>query len=49
VESRELSKRGRRLVRTAEITDKKGQVLARGRAVFVIVDPNHVFRKALAK
>ena len=46
VESRELSKRGRRLVRTAEITGKKGQVLARGRAVFVIVDPDHVFRKA---
>lgn len=43
VESREISKRGRRLVRTAEIVDVKGTVLARARGVFVIIDPHRVF------
>src|SRR6266404_3478534 len=37
VESRELSKRGRRLTHTAEILDHKGSVLAKGRGVFVII------------
>ena len=45
VESREISKRGRRLVRTAEIVDEKGTVLARSRGVFVIIDPHRVFRR----
>ena len=44
VESREVSKRGRRLTRVAEITDEKGTVLARSRGVFVIIDPQHVFK-----
>ena len=44
VESREISKRGRRLTRVAEIVDEKGSVLARGRGVFVIIDPQRVFR-----
>lgn len=45
VESREISKRGRRLTRVAEITDEKGTVLARSRGVFVIIDPARVFRQ----
>lgn len=43
VESREISKRGRRLVRAAEIIDENGTVLARARGVFVIIDPHRVF------
>src|SRR6059058_4886417 len=45
VESREISKRGRRLTRVAEIIDEKGTVLARSRGVFVIIDPARVFKK----
>src|SRR5438067_5597667 len=45
VESRELSKRGRRLTHEAEITDGKGTVLARSRGVFVIINPQQVFRR----
>jgi uncharacterized protein (TIGR00369 family) len=45
VESREISKRGRRLMRVAEILDEKGTVLARSRGVFVIIDPQRVFKK----
>jgi len=44
VESREVSKRGRRLMRVAEIIDEKGTVLARSRGVFVIIDPQRVFK-----
>lgn len=43
VESREVSKRGRRLTRVAEICDANGNVLARSRGVFVIIDPHRVF------
>ena len=45
VESREISKRGRRLTRVAEILDAEGTVLARSRGVFVIIDPQRVFRR----
>jgi uncharacterized protein (TIGR00369 family) len=45
VESRELHKRGRRLTHTAEILDQKGSVLARGRGVFVIINPKDVFSR----
>src|SRR6202051_2543950 len=45
VESREISKRGRRLTRVAEIFDEKGTVLARSRGVFLIIDPARVFRR----
>ena len=44
VESREISKRGRKLIRVAEIRDKNGIVLARSRGVFVIIDPRRVFK-----
>jgi len=39
VESREVSVRGRRHVNMAEILNRKGEVLARGRAVFIAIDP----------
>jgi uncharacterized protein (TIGR00369 family) len=45
VSSRHVSKRGRRLIHTAEIRDEKGTVLARSRGVFVILGDAHVFRK----
>jgi uncharacterized protein (TIGR00369 family) len=45
VECREISKRGRRLTRVAEIMDQTGTVLARSRGVFVIIDPHRVFRR----
>ena len=44
VESREINKRGRRLTRVAEILDEKGTVLARSRGVFIIIDPQRVFK-----
>ena len=45
VESRELTKRGRRLIHRAEILNQEGTVLARGRGVFVIIDSKRVFRQ----
>lgn len=45
VESKEVSKRGRRLIRVAEIFDEQGTVLARSRGVFVIIDPHRVFKR----
>jgi uncharacterized protein (TIGR00369 family) len=49
VESREISKRGRRLTRVAEIIDEKGTVLARSRGVFIIIDPAKVFRTTVER
>jgi acyl-coenzyme A thioesterase PaaI-like protein len=45
VESREVSVRRRRHVNIAEILNRKGQVLARGRAVFIAIDPERMFAK----
>ena len=45
VESRELTKRGRRLIHRAEILNQEGTVLARGRGVFVIINAKRVFRQ----
>ena len=45
VESREISKRERRLTRIAEICDEKGTVLARSRGVFVLLNSRHAFRQ----
>src|SRR6202171_130205 len=39
VESREVSVRGRRHVNMGEILNQKDDVLARGRAVFIAIDP----------
>jgi len=45
VESGEISKRGRRLTRIAEIVDQKGTVLARSRGIFVLLNSGHAFRR----
>lgn len=45
VQSHEVGRRGRRLTRIAEITGTRGTVLARSRGVFVILDPDHAFRR----
>jgi uncharacterized protein (TIGR00369 family) len=39
VESREVSVQGRRHVNMGEIMNQKGEVLARGRALFIAIDP----------
>ena len=44
-ESHEISKRGRRLTRVAEIRDSTGTVLARSRGLFVLLDAYHAFRR----
>jgi uncharacterized protein (TIGR00369 family) len=45
VESHELSKRGRRLTHTAEISDATGKLLARSKGVFIIIDPGKLFAR----
>jgi uncharacterized protein (TIGR00369 family) len=45
VESHEQSKRGRRLIHFAEISDANGTVLARSRGTFIIIDPEKLFRR----
>ena len=49
VESWESSVRGRRHVNVAEIRDAKGGVLAKGRALFIAVDPHRMFAQYLKK
>jgi uncharacterized protein (TIGR00369 family) len=45
VEAHDVGRRGRRLTRTAEILDQSGNVLAKGRGVFVIINPMQVFKR----
>jgi acyl-CoA thioesterase FadM len=45
VESREVSVKGRRHINMAEILNKQGEVLARGRGLFVAIDPRKMFAK----
>jgi len=45
VESREESVNGRRHVNVAQILNQKGEVLARGRALFIAIDPHKMFGK----
>jgi uncharacterized protein (TIGR00369 family) len=45
VEACELHRRGRTLIRDAEIIDQQGRTLAKGRGVFVIINPKQVFRR----
>jgi len=45
VESREQRVRGREHVNVAEILDQKGEVLARGRGLFIAIDPHKMFAK----
>jgi uncharacterized protein (TIGR00369 family) len=49
VESREVSVRGRRHVNMGEILNEKGEVLARGRGVFIAIDPQRMFGKFVEK
>ena len=48
VESRELSKRGRRLTHVAEIFDASGNLLARSRGIFIVIDPKRVFAASVS-
>ena len=45
VESREVKVTGREHVNMAEILNQKGEVLARGRGVFIAIDPQRMFAK----
>ncbi len=45
VESHEVRVRGRRHINAATILDGRGQVLARGRATFIAIDPVKMFAK----
>ncbi len=45
VESREVSVRGRKHVNMGEILNQKGEVLARGRALFIAVDAQRMFAR----
>jgi acyl-CoA thioesterase FadM len=45
VESRELSVQGRRHVNVAEILNSNDEVLARGKALFIAIDPQKMFAK----
>ena len=49
VRSREVSVRGRKHVNMAEILDGKDQVLARGRGLFIAIDPHKMFAKFVDK
>lgn len=49
VESREVRVQGRRHVNEGEILDKNGEVLARGRATFIAIDPHRMFAKFVEK
>jgi uncharacterized protein (TIGR00369 family) len=43
VESREVKVKGRRHINAAEILNQKGEVLARGRGLFIAIDPHKMF------
>lgn len=45
VEAYELQRRGRTMIRHAEIIDQQERTLAKGRGVFVIINPKQVFRR----
>ncbi len=45
VESREVKVKGRRHIIMAEILNQKGEVLARGRGLFIAIDPHKMFAK----
>lgn len=47
VEGWEVRKRGRRLMHAAELRNPQGQVLARSRGTFVIIDPEKMFARHL--
>lgn len=45
VESREVKVKGREHVNMAEILNQKGELLARGRGLFIAIDPHKMFSK----
>jgi uncharacterized protein (TIGR00369 family) len=45
VESREVAVHGRQHVNMAEIMNKEGEVLARGKGIFIAIDPEKMFGK----
>ena len=45
VESREVRVHGRHHINMAEILNPKGEVLARGRGLFIAIDPHKMFAK----
>ena len=45
VEACELHRRGRTFIRQAEILDQQERTLAKGRGVFVIINPKQVFQR----
>jgi uncharacterized protein (TIGR00369 family) len=45
VESREVKVSGRQHINMAEILNQKGEVLARGRGLFIAIDPQKMFSK----
>jgi len=45
VESHEVQVRGRKHVSVAEILNSKGEVLARGKGLFIAIDPQKMFAK----
>ena len=45
VESREVKVKGRRHINMAEILNQKSEVLARGRGLFIAIDPHKMFAK----
>ena len=49
VESREESVTGRKHINVAEILNQQGEVLARGRATFIAVDPQKMFARFVEK
>jgi uncharacterized protein (TIGR00369 family) len=49
VESREEKVRGRQHINVAEILNQKGEVLARGRGLFIAIDPHKMFGKFIER
>jgi len=45
VESREVKVKGRQHVNMAELLNEKSEVLARGRGLFIAIDPQKMFGK----
>jgi len=45
VESREVKVKGRQHINAGEILNQKGEVLARGRGLFIAIDPHKMFAK----
>jgi uncharacterized protein (TIGR00369 family) len=45
VESREVRVKGRKHINTAEISNEKGDVLARSQGLFIAIDPHRMFAK----